>query len=211
MNIAVYVFIQRMGQIPEQLILYPGNLLAGNYGCLVTSGFIHRNGMHLFLNMLGVFIFARIVERHLGILKTFFVYMGALILSMLFSTGVYVFILQKNVAIIGASGAVMGLIATAMLLDPFCITYEMVFPLPVMVKGWMFLYADVKGFLSGESDGVSHLAHLCGFISVAFLVYFLSKRDKRLMRTGLLINIISFIAFLFIRAWLTPLLKDGRL
>lgn len=181
------------------VILFPGNLLQGNVACLVTSGFLHHNWQHLLGNMLGVFIFGRIVERRLGMMKTFFVYMGALVLSMLFATGVYAFVLQKNVAIIGASGAVMGLISAAMLLDPFRITFEMLLPLPVMVKGWIFLGADLRGFLGGEKDGVSHLAHLFGFLSVAVLVYFLSKEDKRKMTAGFVINILSFAGFLILK------------
>ncbi len=201
-NVLCFVFTHYVlapDELPQTFILYPGNLMQGNFWCLVTSGFIHRNLSHLFFNMLGVFIFARIVERHLGIIKTLFVYFGALALSMLFSTIIYTFVLHRNVAIIGASGAVMGLISAAVLLDPFCITYELLFPIPVMVKGWMFFYADLKGFLSEEKGGTSHLAHLCGFLSVALLMYFLSKEDKQRMRLGLIINIISFIAFVLWR------------
>lgn len=185
-----------------QLILYPGNLLQGRIWCLVTSGFIHHNLEHLLLNMLGVFVFGRIVERHLGLAKTCFIYFGSLAVSMIFAVGIYALILKKSVAIIGASGAVMGLIAAAMLLDPFTVTYEMILPIPVMVKGWLFLYADFRGFLGGEQDGVSHLAHLCGFLSIGVLTYFLSHEDKRKLMLGLLINIFSFVGFLFLRNWL---------
>jgi len=201
-NLASFVFLQKMvldKDVLAPVILYPGNLLKGNITCLVTAGFIHHNWMHLGLNMLGVFIFGRIVEKRLGIIKTFYIYMGALVLSMLFSTVVYAFVLHKNVAIVGASGAVMGLISAAMLLAPFSITYEMILPLPTMVKGWLFFYADLEGFLGGEKDGVSHLAHLFGFLSIAFLVYFLSRQDKKLMRSGLLINIFSLIVFFILK------------
>ena len=92
----------------------------------------------------------------------------------------------------------MGLVGAAMLLDPFYVTYEMIFPFPVMIKGWIFLYADLKGFLSAFDDGISHVTHLFGFLSVAVLVYFLSKKDKKLMREGLIVNIISFIIFLLL-------------
>ena len=183
----------------SRLVLYPGNIMKGNLLCLITSGFLHRNWTHLLLNMLGVFVFARVVERRLGVMKTFYIYIGALILSMLFATGYYTFVLHRNIAIIGASGAVMGLLGAAMLLDPFRISYEIILPLPVMAKGWLFLSADLKGFLGGEKDGVSHLAHLFGFLSIMFLMYFLSSEDKRRMKAGLLINIISFVVFLVLK------------
>lgn len=187
----------------DYLVLYPANIFeAKNYLCLVTSGFIHRDLAHLFWNMLGVFVFARIVERRMGIGKTLFIYFGALVISMSASIWVYTYVLAKNTAIIGASGAVMGLMAAAMLLEPFCITYEMILPLPVMLKGWMFLYADVLGLLSAEKDGVGHLVHLFGFFSVGVLVYFLSRADKKALLAGLAINILSFLGFLFLGYWL---------
>ena len=186
----------------QQWILYPGNLLKGRFWCLVTSGFLHHDVSHLVLNMLGVFIFGRIVERQLGVLKTLLIYLGAMIISMGLATVIYTFIFSRNTAIIGASGAVMGLLAAAMLLEPFAVTWEMILPLPIMMKGWLFLFADLRGFLGGERDGVSHLAHLGGFLSVGFLVYLLSRRDQKQMRAGLLINILSFVGFCALRAWM---------
>lgn len=197
-NVGTFIYVVRMGYLPRQWILFPGNLLQGNFWPLIASGFLHSDLLHLAMNMLGIYVFGRIAEEYLGPWKTLFIYFGSLIISMLSATFIYALVLHKNVAIIGASGAVMGLIATAVLLDPFRVTYEMILPLPVMVKGWMFLYADIQGFLGGERDGVSHLAHLCGFLSVGLLVYFLSSRDQKAMRAGFIVNIISFFVFLLI-------------
>jgi membrane associated rhomboid family serine protease len=121
---------------------------------------------------------------------------------MIFSSLAYVFFLHKNLVIIGASGAAMGLISAAMLLDPFCITWEMILPIPMMIKGWLFIYADFRGFLNGETDGVSHLTHLFGYVSIAALVYFLSKKDRKKMRVGLIINIVSLALVLLLRNYL---------
>lgn len=181
----------------EEMILYSGNVLKGNYWCFLSSGFLHSNWMHLGLNMLAILIFGHIVEKRMGSRTTLFIYFGAMFLSMLFSLVIYVVFLQKNVAIIGASGAVMGLMATAMLIAPFSITWEMLFPIPTMIKGWLFFYADLKGFLGGETDGVSHLAHLCGFLSVMVLVYFLSQEDRQKLTAGFVINLFS----LAVAAW----------
>ena len=114
----------------------------------------------------------------------------------------YVLMMDKSVAIIGASGAVMGLISAAMLLAPFSVTYEMILPIPTMVKGWLFFLADIRGLLSENSDGVSHLAHVFGFLSIALLVYFLSTDDKRAVKIGMLINIFSIVTLLLLNHWL---------
>lgn len=206
LNAAVFYFMYYTPNGNEYIkpfIMYPGNLLNGKVWCIITSGFIHGGFSHFIWNMVGVFIFAKIVEKKLGVRKTLFIYFGALTISMLFSTAVYAFLMNKNVAIIGASGAVMGLISAAMLLSPFTVTYEMILPIPTMVKGWMFFYADIQGFLNQVSDGVSHLAHIFGFLSIAILVYFLSHQDKKAIKAGMLINIFSIIVLLLLNHWLS--------
>jgi len=205
-NIFVFFYLGKAGtdkELVEALALTPANLFAkGNLSCLVTAGFLHKDIAHLFFNVLGIFIFGGVVERRFGAFKTLLIYFGALVLSMFFSTCIYTFVLHKNIAIIGASGALMGLISCAMLTDPFTITYETLLPIPVMVKGWMFFYADMRGFLKGETDGVSHLAHLLGFLSIAILIYFLEKKDRKMFFKGLVINGLSFGVFLFLSSYL---------
>ncbi|MBF0484277.1 MAG: rhomboid family intramembrane serine protease [Candidatus Omnitrophica bacterium] len=197
-----YVYHSALPKPPVQdLILYPGNLLRGYLWTILTSGFMHRDLMHLFFNMLGILVFGRIVERQLGVAKTFYVYFGALFISMLCATMAYM-MLGRNVALIGASGALMGLISAAMLLDPFTITYEMIIPLPVMLKAWLFFYADFRGVLSRVNDGVSHFAHIFGFLSISVLMYWLSVKERKKMTVGLIINIASFFALFLIRKWI---------
>lgn len=206
-NVFIFFYFCKSGtdsKLVESLVLTPANLFSkGNLSCLVTAGFLHNDVLHLLFNMLGIFIFGSVVERRFGAFKTLFIYAGALILSMFFSTVIYTFVMNKNVAIVGASGALMGLISCAMLADPFTITYETLLPIPVMVKGWMFFYADMRGFLNGETDGISHLAHLLGFLSIAGIVYFLEKKDRSVLFRGLVINGLSFCVFLFLYSRLT--------
>ena len=202
MNVYVFYKVNSIGIPYERLqsfILSPQNIKEGNILSILTSGFIHNDIQHLVFNMLGVFIFGYIVEKKLGVVKTLFIYFGALILSLSVSMLIYMFILGKSVGIVGASGAVMGLLGAAVLLNPFSITYELLLPIPVMIKGWVFFYLDMKGFLGGEKDGVSHLAHIVGFLSIVFLIYFMSNKDKSRYQKGLWINISSLL--LFIGLW----------
>jgi membrane associated rhomboid family serine protease len=183
-------------------LLSPQNFAAGRFWTVLTTGLIHIQPLHLVLNMVGVFVFGRVVERHLGPARTLLIYFGSLGFSLASAMGIYAFILHQDVTLVGASGAIMGLISAAVLLDPFLVTYELILPLPLMLKGWMFFYADLKGFGQGERDGVSHLAHLTGFLSIAVLVFLLSEKHRDQMRTGLLINISSFLVFLLLRRWI---------
>jgi len=202
LNAAAFWFVHFTSQGRQhisELILFPGNLIQGKVWCLLTSGFVHYDRTHLLLNMLGLFVFGYVVQKKMGFAKTLFIYFGSLLISMLCATVVYAVFLHRSVAIIGASGAVMGLMGVAVLIAPFSITYEMLFPVPTMIKGWLFLWADLKGFLGGENDGISHLTHLFGFASVIILVYFLSDEDKRNLTLGLMANIVSLAVCVWLK------------
>jgi len=194
LNILIFllsVFLSE--QFLTKLLNYPSDLFTARSYSLLTAGFLHANLAHLLGNMLALFIFGRVVERKLGILKTAFIYVGALLLSTTFTSIIHAFILKDNIPGLGASGAIMGLIAAAILLDPFYLTYEAIIPLPIMLIGWLTIYADITGILNPVEDGIGHFAHLGGFLSVALLLYLLGIDERTKMKKGIIINIASFI------------------
>lgn len=180
-------------ELTESLVHYPSNLFSVKAYTLITSGFLHANLMHLLGNMLGIFIFGRVLERKLGAGKTALIYFGALIISGVFSSLIHLFLMGDNTGGIGASGALMGLVATAILIDPFYITYELLLPLPVMVVGWITIYADITGILNPVEDGIGHFAHIGGFLSIAIVMFLLGVEERKKLVKGFMINIISLI------------------
>ncbi|MFT4310837.1 MAG: rhomboid family intramembrane serine protease [Candidatus Woesearchaeota archaeon] len=171
------------------LINYPSDILHFKFHTLLTAGFLHANLAHLVGNMLGIFVFGRVVEKHIGAQKTAFVYMGALIISGVFNALIHLFVFNDNTGGIGASGALMGLVATAMLLNPLYISYAFLFPLPIMVMGWFTLYLDIMGILTPNSSNIGHFAHVGGFLSITILMFFIQKKQQ--LKKGLYINIAS--------------------
>ncbi len=173
------------------------NLINFQFYTLITSGFLHAGISHLLWNMLGIFIFGRIVERKLGYLKTAFIYFGALIISNLFSSIIDLIFIGNNIPGIGASGALMGLVATAILLDPLYITHDLLIPLPCMFVGWIFIIEDLLSAFKGIDDGVGHFAHIGGFLSITLIYFIMNKKSQKHLKKGLKINIISaFIVLL---------------
>ena len=116
-----------------------------------------------------------------------------MILSMIFTSLIHSLFLNDNIPGLGASGAIMGLIAAAILLNPFYLTYEAIIPLPIMLIGWLTLYADITGILNPLEDGIGHFAHLGGFLSIGLLLYLLGIDERAKMKKGIIINIASFI------------------
>jgi membrane associated rhomboid family serine protease len=167
------------------------DLFSSRIYTLVTTSFFHADLGHLAANMLGLWVFGRVVERRIGRLKMLGVYFGATIIAVATSSLVHLLIFQENIAGLGASGGLMGLVATAILLEPFYLTYDFGIPIPIMVYGWIAIAADVVGIIHPLDEGIGHFAHLGGFVSVAVLGYFLSNEEQHKLRTGLFINLIS--------------------
>ncbi len=174
----------------NSLINAPSDILSSKFYTIITAGFLHAGIPHLGWNMLALFIFGRAVEQKLGSAKTAGVYFGALVISGVFTDLVHLFIMQDNTPGLGASGAIMGLVAAAILVHPFYITYELIVPLPIMVAGWLAIWSDITGIINPVEDGIGHLAHLGGFISVAVTMWLIGVEDRQKMLKGLMINAI---------------------
>jgi len=175
----------------DSLVSYPADLFSLKFYTLITSGFLHGSIAHLLGNCLALFIFGRVVERKVGALKLFLVYIISLVVSNIFSSIINFVILGNNIAGIGASGAIMGVLATAMLLDPFYFTYDLLLPLPVMLVGWIYIFLDFTGMFN--ADGIGHFAHIGGYLTITILGFFILDNEKKDLIKGLIINVVSII------------------
>jgi len=138
----------------------------------VTYMFLHGGPFHLFFNMLTLFMFGNDLERYWGrrrFLNYYFVTgIGAGVCSWLVD-------MQGNATIIGASGAIYGLLLAYGLLYPNRIVY-LNFLIPVKVK-YLVLFMGFVAFYSSIAEsqgGVAHIAHLGGML-VGYL--YLKSKD----------------------------------
>ena len=143
---------------------------------LVTYMFLHGGIFHILFNMLTLFMFGNDLERYWGtrrFLNYYFVTgIGAGICSWLAAP-------NSVAVVIGASGAVYGLLLAYALTYPNRIVY-LNFLLPVKVK-WLVLIMGAIAFVSsigGGEPGIAHIAHL-GVMVIGYL-YLKGKgwRDK---------------------------------
>lgn len=177
----------------RQLVFQPRHLLELDLFPMVASWFLHANLAHLAGNMLALAVFGRIVERRLGGGQLLLIYFGSAIISDIIAA-----IFDQGG--IGASGAIAGLISAAILINPFYLTHFLFgIPVPAMLIGWAMMAADVMGVLVPKDDNIGHIAHLGGYASIAFLVYFFNRDMREKMRRGLVINIT--FAILAAAAW----------
>ncbi|MCB9362004.1 rhomboid family intramembrane serine protease [Candidatus Woesearchaeota archaeon] len=166
----------------RELIFMPADLLTFNVVPIVSSWFLHANLLHLLGNMLFLYIFGRILERKISPVKYLLVYFMSALIADVFSA-------LAGQGGLGASGAIAGIIAVAILIEPFYLTYMLFgFPMPVLAVAWIAIWSDISGVLYPVNDGIGHWAHLGGYCAVFFAYFALSGKRNELQK-GLLVNI----------------------
>lgn len=134
---------------------------------LITYAFLHGNLLHLFTNMLALYMFGRDIERLLGARRYLSLY-GAAVLSAAL-TQLLVVSVSANAQpypTIGASGGVFGvLLAFGMLFPRQRIL--LLFP-PIPMPAWLFVLAygliELTQGVLGTAAGIAHFAHLGGML-----------------------------------------------
>ncbi len=148
----------------------------------ITAMFLHGGLTHLLGNMLALWVFGRRVEDACGPWRflAFYLLAGT-------SAHILFILVQNNSAVpgIGASGAIFGLMGAYLLLYPGGRIRTLVFltivPLWPRIRAiWIVLYfvgiqilPAIQILLKKEDYSVNHWAHLGGFFSSVFILFFL--------------------------------------
>jgi len=140
-----------------------GALRRGEQFRLFSSGFLHIDNAHLFFNMFSLYIFANIVIQDLGIYSYIIIYLGSLLLGNLLS--LYFHKDEYHYSAVGASGAVMGVIYSAILLQPGMSLYLFFIPIPIpaYIFGIGYLLYSIYG-MKNRVGNIGHDAHFGGAI-----------------------------------------------
>jgi membrane associated rhomboid family serine protease len=135
----------------------------------VTYMFLHdvmvMPVFHLLLNMLGLYIFGTEFENHFGRERFLQFYglcgiVGGLVYVLL---GVIWPQYWSDVPIVGASGAVYGLLMAAIIFFPHIQIILIIFPMPVRVFGLIIAFTLLIGLLTGRMDNVGgQVCHIAG-------------------------------------------------
>ncbi|MHC0446309.1 rhomboid family intramembrane serine protease [Flavobacterium sp. 3-218] len=139
-----------------------GSIRSGEQIRMLSSGFLHVDMMHLIFNMLTLYFFAPVVLGWLGNFSFILVYFGSLIfgslLTMLFHKNDY------SYRAVGASGAVTGVLYSAILLQPdMMLGIFFVIPMPAYLFGILYLLYSIYG-MKAKNDNIGHTAHFGGAI-----------------------------------------------
>jgi membrane associated rhomboid family serine protease len=132
---------------------------------LITSAFLHLNLLHIASNMFALWIIGPPLERLLGWWRFLALYLLAALGGSVF---IYVFD-SPFIAVAGASGAIFGLFAAALLMSRR-LGFDMRTLIAVVAANFVFTFAI---------DGVSKLGHIGGFVVGAIIAVGIGGLPKR--------------------------------
>ena len=162
---------------------------------MLSSGFLHANMTHLIFNMLTLWFFAPVVINHLGSFSFILVYFGSLIFGSLLTM-----IFHKNdygYRAVGASGAVTGVLYSAILLQPdMMLGIFFIIPMPAYVFGILYLLYSIYG-MKAKNDNIGHTAHFGGAVG-GYLITLLKQPTLLVDHTLMVILLAIPIVVLFV-------------
>ncbi len=156
---------------------------------IATHMFMHGDVMHLAFNMLSLYIFGPMVEMVWGHKKFLFYYLFCGVGAYTLHLGVQWWELEQagidprswNIPMLGASGAIFGIMTAFACLFPNQIISLLFPPISLKAKYFVPIMAGLELFygVKGYSTGVAHFAHLGGAIFGFLLIMFWYKGRLR--------------------------------
>jgi membrane associated rhomboid family serine protease len=161
--------IRRGGAIPYEVLTFQDvewRAVVPPPLTVLTSMFLHGGVGHLAMNMLTLWIFGNAVERALGPISFAGLYLVAGVLAALAQTLAAAASGDVLVPMVGASGAISGVLAAFLLLFPHARVARA--PASVLIVVWFAV--QVLAIVFGGDPGVAFVAHVGGFVAGYLLV-----------------------------------------
>ncbi len=181
------LFIQEMGLIPYKFAHYDQiYTISSSFPILLTpfsSMFIHGGFFHLISNMWYLWIFGNNVEDSMGHGRfiLFYLLTGLLAVFSQVLADTY-----SRMPMIGASGAIAGILGAYLILFPrakiltlfFFFYFIQIIKIPAMILLGLWFFLQLLS--SGQGEGVAWYAHIGGFISgIIFSKVFAKGKEVR--------------------------------
>ncbi len=150
----------------------------------VTYQFLHDGLFHILFNMVALFFFGTFMERLWGTRRFLIFYLtcgaiGGIVYPLFVLMGV-----MTPGILVGASGAILGLLAAGAILFPKMRVYVYgIFPIPFAVMAVIVAVMSMMALLSGQNSG-GELAHLAGMAAGAAFVLFKPLSQKQKVKTN---------------------------
>jgi len=172
---------------PGVFVMVPDEIIHGQrLFTLFTSMFMHANWLHLFGNMLFLYVFGDNIEDafgHVGYLVFYIISGLAAALAYIVSILLVPAIGDLAAGLVGASGAISGVLGAYIVLYPktriISLVFYVILPVPAIIfLGVWFILQWFYGFFD-MSGGVAYWAHIGGFIAGMILASTFGLKRKK--------------------------------
>ncbi len=177
-NVAIFLLQNVAEQFTVYLSLWPiGSPYFQPYQ-FFTYMFAHGGFGHIFFNMFAFVSFAPILEQYWGEKKFLFFYLATGIgAGVIYGVVNYFFFPGHGGPMLGASGALYGILMAFGMVFPDMELMLLFPPIPIKAKYMVFLMGGIT-FLMDRTGTVAHLAHFGGAL-VAFVIISYWKSQNR--------------------------------
>ena len=169
------------------------------YYRMVSSGFVHANGPHLFFNMFCFYSFGENIEHYYGWPLLLGIYAASLVGGSLLALAIHRN--HGDYSAVGASGAVSGVLFASIFLLPGGSIMMMFLPIPIPASVFAVGYTVVSIYgIKSQQGNIGHEAHLGGAITGLLLIALLYPRAvlySLWLFLLILAIVLGFFGFLF--------------
>jgi membrane associated rhomboid family serine protease len=141
-------------------------LLSGNFmpWQVLSYAFLHGDTLHLFFNMLGLWMVGSELEQMWGS-RRYWQFLLAAVLVAALTQLLITFVAGSPVPTVGASGALFGLLLAFGMLFPNRTIMPLFPPIPMKARNFVILFGGIE-LLMGVwgGSGIAHFAHLGGML-----------------------------------------------
>jgi membrane associated rhomboid family serine protease len=195
-NVVVFVYELTLSGRELEIFFYnwgllPLDIINFHFEKILTSMFIHGGFLHIFGNMLFLYVFGDNVEDALGKFRYIILYIASGFGAALLQSFVSLFSGSLNIPMIGASGAISGILAAYVKLYPHAkivtiippfIFFAFLLPAWFFIGYWFFIQVLFAIATPVSMGGVAWYAHIGGFLTGWFLTDFLyPKKNPKLV------------------------------
>lgn len=159
----------------------------GQWIRFITSIFLHADWMHLLVNLYGLYILGKLLEKSFGTYQLFFTFLLSGIAGNLLS-----FIFSQGVVGVGASGGVFGVLGAFII---YILWRRKDFNKAIFQRLMVnfVIIIGVNIYFGLSNPQINNLAHLGGFMAGVSLAFIYTLIFENLRKLTLLYNKISFI------------------
>jgi membrane associated rhomboid family serine protease len=131
---------------------------------VLSYAFLHGDTLHLFFNMLGLWMFGSELEQMWGS-RRYWQFLLAAVLVAALTQLLITFVAGSPVPTVGASGALFGLLLAFGMLFPNRTIMPLFPPIPMKARNFVILFGGIE-LLMGVwgGSGIAHFAHLGGML-----------------------------------------------